>query len=421
MAPIHALLLCGLHAVTGTDMESMIQQSLIMAEQPAQSFDSIMDRRMSDSNVTWAAVRQAMERDLPLIKGEGSLKNAVGGFIREASKTLKGEHERLREGLADFVSNTSDVGTIEGLLRKGEAFFRESGALDRLKAITQTEWKHFQQSWPLFDSFVFGFEVPKLTPSLQKELPSGITGGTGRIFVNMNFEGVDVRICLSAAAQADPNANWKSQFEKEKEKATPKLYETLPRINPFAGVAKWKNLPSWSFGVQAFLNLAFVGPSDLGWKWSLSKEPETACYFFDICTAGCNRLKVHQPSALQTDDELVAAEVLQPEGSLVAADGPVVWPIRVPTFVEHTWCTEDLDTSDEDAICYTDYGEVVNPRCISGDGNWYSVKPEWVMDKCDDSRCVFRCHANGTAFYSDLGSEYGWGELHPCRSADYTA
>eukprot|EP00418_Pyrodinium_bahamense_P098886 CAMPEP_0179037204 /NCGR_PEP_ID=MMETSP0796-20121207/14009_1 /TAXON_ID=73915 /ORGANISM="Pyrodinium bahamense, Strain pbaha01" /LENGTH=588 /DNA_ID=CAMNT_0020733507 /DNA_START=76 /DNA_END=1838 /DNA_ORIENTATION=- len=429
MAPIHALLLWGLHHVTGTDVESMIQHSfkaqasLAVGEPTGSPFETIMSRRMSEFNVTRGVLLKAMEREVPLMKEQASLKTAVGNFLREAVKTLKDSHDRLQDGLKDLADNSSNS-TVEGLLTRGEAFFRQSGALDKLKTMAKGEWERFAMSGPIFDSYVFGFEIPKLAPSLVEE-HTAITGATARIFANIDFKGSDVRICVNAGAQADPNAGWMSQFlketGKEKEKERKKLYEILPRINPFVGVARWKNLPGWSFGAQAFLNFPFIGPSDLGWKWTLSKEPETACYFFDICTAGCNLLKVHQPpSALQTEGEVVADEALEAEGGL-DTEGVVNWPIRVPTFVEHTWCTEDLDSSDEEAICYTDFGEEVSIRCITGDGHWYSVEDDWPVHKCDDSTCIFRCLANGTAFYSDLGTSYGWGKLHTCRSKDYKA
>uniref|UniRef100_A0A7S0A569 Uncharacterized protein n=1 Tax=Pyrodinium bahamense TaxID=73915 RepID=A0A7S0A569_9DINO len=66
-------------------------------------------------------------------------------------------------------------------------------------------------------------------------------------------------------------------------------------------------------------------------------------------------------------------------------------------------------------LCFTEKGERVNAKCVTDDGQWWSMNRDWPTHECDDDTCVWRCKANGKAFHSDLGVAYGPGELQLCH------
>lgn len=70
--------------------------------------------------------------------------------------------------------------------------------------------------------------------------------------------------------------------------------------------------------------------------------------------------------------------------------------------------------------CLTSAGRTVNSHCV-GDGGWYALKDWWKTTGCDDDTCMIRCTADGSAFYSDKGEEYGKGSFQTCEQASSTS
>mmetsp|Transcript_51975 Transcript_51975/g.161294 ORF Transcript_51975/g.161294 Transcript_51975/m.161294 type:complete len:143 (+) Transcript_51975:21-449(+) len=112
--------------------------------------------------------------------------------------------------------------------------------------------------------------------------------------------------------------------------------------------------------------------ADFGWTWTLAREPETVCFFYDICIV---------------DSETLHAGMLQ-TGSQVLAGREAVGIEEVAkhgsTWIQHVWCSPDWDNTplvipDDTPVSSDLVGSMKAETGKQGDGKPYfkTAEEEW--------------------------------------------
>mmetsp|Transcript_132240 Transcript_132240/g.368641 ORF Transcript_132240/g.368641 Transcript_132240/m.368641 type:complete len:346 (+) Transcript_132240:82-1119(+) len=339
---LHTLLmLCFQIETTGSDVESLIQQTFQASQQsdPPAALHAVAGEEEGEL----AELQEAMERGLPLAMQQAGTEATADAMraqlVREAEKEVKGHEQRLKavwEELLDHVDASSGE-KPQDLLEQIKAHLLRTKGLDELVKASQRVLRAMDtlrendgaiQSLLPYDSAVFGYEA-SLAPWSRFLSETGLPAvqGKGKLFANVKFDtsklkptlsnlSSDVRICLSTNTR-DANASGSLDF-----------------VTYFEGIAKWDKLLGKSFGVGKVYENELA--SDFGWKWtSTGGLPEPVCLFFDICVLNAD--DVHpsaSASALQTEMQVGVAEEL--------GNQQLPSPHRIQ-FTEQTWCTPTFD------------------------------------------------------------------------------
>mmetsp|Transcript_132241 Transcript_132241/g.368646 ORF Transcript_132241/g.368646 Transcript_132241/m.368646 type:complete len:344 (+) Transcript_132241:82-1113(+) len=337
---LHTLLmLCFQIETTGSDVESLIQQTFQASQQsdPPAALHAVAGEEEGEL----AELQEAMERGLPLAMQQAGTEATADAMraqlVREAEKEVKGHEQRLKavwEELLDHVDASSGE-KPQDLLEQIKAHLLRTKGLDELVKASQRVLRAMDtlrendgaiQSLLPYDSAVFGYEA-SLAPWSRFLSETGLPAvqGKGKLFANVKFDTYqlkptlsnlisDVRICLSTNTRDGRDAGFLTYFE---------------------GVAKWDKLLGESFGVGKVYQGELV--SDFGWKWTSTggRVPEPVCLLFDICVLNDDDVRPSaSASALQTDMHVAMAEEL--------ANQQFPLPQRIQ-FTEQTWCTPTFD------------------------------------------------------------------------------
>jgi len=352
MAFTRALLFWGFHFAVGSDVESMIQHAVEATpslEVPEAfrpiSFDADASQEMLRHNLTLDVMSEAMERDFPFADKQASMKAAMEAVARSAKEAFAGSEESLKKSWEEFhrAANSSGEASPKELFKQTRAALWSTGLLSEISRAMQTA----PLLKPDFDSVVVGFDV-SLGPWTQGlGLPA--TKGRGKLFVNWGFEGDDIRACVSAVADDSPtHVKWR--HHKHPKQVGPNL---------LFGLAKWDDVPGWSFGTASVLDIQAIDVEDFGMKWTLNQEPQPACLFLDLCVFDSQMWKT-LVSLEQTDAEIEDIPLDDPRASYsfpkvlarewmkaLAPTPPPKPPLKASMFVERTWCNQDYVLGDE--------------------------------------------------------------------------
>jgi len=336
---LRALLLWGVHAVTGTDVESMIQSSLSAQGSQAKrassgttSFSEAASQEMKRLNMTEAAMSKAVTSTLAAVRGQASTRAAAGNLLRDVRQALGERERRLKKAWEKFLHSANASGmksTPQELLEKAKAALTQTHAMSEMQDVVREVSQSLAEK-PAdkllgnFDSLMVGVGTT-LAPwnYFLLELDLRLTKTQWRVFLNFKVDEPWVkRLCFGVATATDTKYG---SLE----------HKMLNGIELVAGASKWENIPGWSFGVGDVVD-PFTVPmiSDFGWKWTLSTHPESQCMYFDVGLIDSDALPLPEPlkkgvsfSALQTSLHKGAKEE-----ALALLHGSL--------FFEHTWCTE---------------------------------------------------------------------------------
>mmetsp|Transcript_132238 Transcript_132238/g.368635 ORF Transcript_132238/g.368635 Transcript_132238/m.368635 type:complete len:345 (+) Transcript_132238:84-1118(+) len=338
---LRALLLWGVHAVTGTDVESMIQSSLSAQGSQAKrassgttSFSEAASQEMKRLNMTEAAMSKAVTSTLAAVRGQASTRAAAGNLLRDVRQALGERERRLKKAWEKFLHSANASGmksTPQELLEKAKAALTQTHAMSEMQDVVREVSQSLAEK-PAdkllgnFDSLMVGVGTT-LAPwnYFLLELDLRLTKTQWRVFLNFKVDEPWVkRLCFGVATATDTKYG---SLE----------HKMLNGIELLAGASKWENIPGWSFGVGDVVD-PFTVPmiSDFGWKWTSTGDlPEPVCLFFDICVLNAD--DVHpsaSASALQTEMQVGVAEEL--------GNQQLPSPHRIQ-FTEQTWCTPTFD------------------------------------------------------------------------------
>jgi len=307
------------HALAGLgDVDSLLQYSLKV---PTVASSVIVSNFLRDlitkANLTQSKAEEAALRQQTLARP------VLGEFVRSARIELKPREELLAKGWSAFFEKASSGGSSnpEDLLEHAKMALLETGALNEMYEASRASSSILQKTEgavPL-DSMLVGFRT-SLAPwnNVLKEFSLPLIKATFTLFANFfGPEGNAARLCVSAAVQTDSTYGVHNRWE-------------FGGISIFAGPAKWDNVPGWNFGASGGIDdMKYFDVSDFGWKWTLATEPETFCFFFDICVIDSEGLHRH------------VASPASPMSLLQEKEESEEIPIHGSTWIEHVWCSPD--------------------------------------------------------------------------------
>mmetsp|Transcript_74421 Transcript_74421/g.172458 ORF Transcript_74421/g.172458 Transcript_74421/m.172458 type:complete len:370 (+) Transcript_74421:108-1217(+) len=300
------------------DVESLLQQSLLAhGTSNSQVVSAYLQQLMANASVTESKLAS---KPVPLLPNDEA---RLGDFVKAVGPAVEPQKDVLAEGWKVFYQKASASGSSKpaDLLKHAKAALLETGALVEMQKAARASSSALAKTEgavPL-DSMVVGFRT-SLAPwnNVLKEFSLPLIKASFNLFSNFfGPEGNAARLCVSAAIVADSTYGVHSRWE-------------FGGIAIFAGAAKWDNVPGWNFGASGGIdNVAYFDVSDFGWKWTLASEPETICFYFDVCVIDSEGLHRKAASALQTDSKVVSS-----------ADTAAV-DIHGSTSIEHVWCSPD--------------------------------------------------------------------------------
>mmetsp|Transcript_17897 Transcript_17897/g.42085 ORF Transcript_17897/g.42085 Transcript_17897/m.42085 type:complete len:374 (-) Transcript_17897:62-1183(-) len=315
--------LCSLHmwlrsaAGQSPDVGSLVQHSLaVPADLHTQVVSSFLHQLMANKSLTESRMKAKQSLEGPNTIGRAVL----GELVDKARSTIKTQEDMLNTGWKAFAHRAASGGSSKphDLLKHAKAALLETGALVEMRQAARASAAMLQGTKGLvpLDSMMVGFRTSLATwNNVLKEFSLPLIKASFTLFANFfGPEGNAARLCLSAAVITDSTYGVHARWE-------------FGGINIFAGPAKWDNVPGWNFGASGGIDDArYFDIADFGWKWTLAHEPETLCFFFDICVIDSEGLHHKATAALQTDAKVQSGREV---------------PIHGSTWVEHVWCSPD--------------------------------------------------------------------------------
>mmetsp|Transcript_80885 Transcript_80885/g.187814 ORF Transcript_80885/g.187814 Transcript_80885/m.187814 type:complete len:372 (+) Transcript_80885:61-1176(+) len=316
---VHFVGLASLYGLAGAfnhasdDAEVLLQQSLLT--HAADAVPGRLEKLIKDRNVTLSGVMSMAQVESQVLR-EPRVMSTLHGMADEMATGLSNK-EKFAEGWSEFVrrAKASQDPSAQSLLRQAKSALLQTGAMEEMRKVAARARATTEGQVPM-DSMVVGFYT-SLAPwnNVLKEFSLPLI--KAQFGLSANFfgpEGSAARVCVHAYMMLDSTYGPHSRSE-------------FGGIGVFTGPAKWDNVPGWRFGASGGMdNMRLFDVADFGWDWTLSSDPETVGFHFDIAVIDSEGLHA---SALQTNAEVQSeaqSETIPNHGS---------------TYLGHVWCSPD--------------------------------------------------------------------------------
>jgi len=316
-----AVLLC---LACSQDEMALLQHTVLMDEDVAIDADSFEQALAGRSVEEIAATAPRLS---PAVTRE-----ALTGIAQAGERAAADHRSALLRGWVAFYERSRSFRNPkpQQLLQNAELALIETGAMEEMRYMAVSAAKASRSLWNVvpLDSVNLGYKT-SFAPwnNLLQFLKLPLVKATFGLWVNFfGPYGDAARVCVSAFGTLD------SQYGQHKT-------HEFSGINFWMGLANWENVPGWSFGSSIGSDDGsddFPKQPDFGWSWTLAREPETSCFYFDVCVIDSEGLHANTPNA--TGAWLQMRSELGSKGSPVALV-PEVRKRHGSTYLGHTWCS----------------------------------------------------------------------------------
>eukprot|EP00413_Alexandrium_margalefii_P041841 CAMPEP_0204603484 /NCGR_PEP_ID=MMETSP0661-20131031/57293_1 /ASSEMBLY_ACC=CAM_ASM_000606 /TAXON_ID=109239 /ORGANISM="Alexandrium margalefi, Strain AMGDE01CS-322" /LENGTH=361 /DNA_ID=CAMNT_0051614551 /DNA_START=72 /DNA_END=1157 /DNA_ORIENTATION=+ len=284
-----------------------------------------------------AVLNRMLEQHGPMIRkgpefaemmGDFAPSSYLGGTVEAGKKYGAGFKAAVTRGWKAFFdkSHRSSRADPQTLLSNAKTALIETGAMQQMRHLAATTMNasrsSVQGAVPL-DSMMVGFRT-SVAPwnNVLKMFAMPLVKASFTVFTNFfGPDGNAARLCIGAQVAADSTYGTHTRSE-------------FGGVNIWIGPAKWDNVPGWSFGSSGGLDdIKVFDVADFGWTWTLAREPETVCFFYDICIVDSETLHagmIQTQSQVETAAEAEKAADIAKHGS---------------TWIQHIWCSPDWDNT----------------------------------------------------------------------------
>lgn len=314
-----------LRVAFGQDDVTLLQHSLEPHAEAGVSEAAMMQRFLNDDSV------KAITNMAPEFSGmmnEVAPRDELVDAVKTGQQFHKGFRDSLSKGWKAFSERSRKSTTADPmeLLQNAKLALLETGAMQQMRYMafaTANKSRSLSQGAVPLDSMMVGFRT-SVAPwnNVLKMFAMPLVKASFTIFTNFfGPDGNAARLCIGAQVAADSTYGTHTRSE-------------FGGVSIWIGPAKWDNVPGWSFGSSGGLDdIKVFDVADFGWTWTLAREPETVCFFYDICIVDSETLHA---GMLQT-----GSEVQSEQGATKAADIPK----HGSTWIQHIWCSPDWDNT----------------------------------------------------------------------------